>query len=832
MRRRLQDEGLAVLEARTEELFVRDTELERPALLGRVAAVCKAASARLAINVIIAVIILTLIASIAFFALGSHREERRQLGEGLQLHLSLVHERLQQAIMGAGNGTWRVPTAEDLQAVTLRPPLPEGRAFALIGPDLRPLAIAANLPKDIPEAAVRRMALAVAADLQKKQRQMSAADAGGMQEDRALSGAGGQARAGMALNAVITDLRHMPLNDDLEAIAQGITLLPWGGHVVGVHVTNAASPLAALGHPVAMVLFLGALALGTVGLMMNAFAREVQAGETRLSRVSSRLNAALMHGRCGLWDWDLARGRIFWSRSMYEMLGLEKTGEYLSYGEIGARQHPGERPLADLAEDLLRSGAESFDHEFRLRNAEGQWIWLRARGAVVTDPVSDEPHLVGIAIDITDQRKAAHAQKEAEMRLREAIEAISESFVLWDAESRLVMCNSKYMQFHSLPPSVCKPGTPYEEVMKAAKKPKVKKRQSLHCDENGEEMIIEVQLDDGRWLQINERRIRDRGFVSVGTDITELKRQQERLERSEAELKATVEALENYREILEQQRVRLLDMVDRYTKEKEKAQEASKAKSEFLASMSHELRTPLNPIIGIAQAMQQELFGPLPEKYREYAADIERSALHMKALIEDILDMSRIEAKQMKLDFVSADLAETLEECVKIMLPEAAEKKLALVHDFPAPLMAVIDPMKMKQVVLNLLSNAIKFTEKGEVRLEAGRHGDRLFIRVTDTGIGIPQEKIAKLGQPFVQVADQYSRAKGGSGLGLAISRSLVEMHGGRLIIESEVGKGTTVTVELPCADRQVDSEGAALPSPDQTVEDGRPNRSGNERKA
>ncbi len=789
-------------EARSEELFVRDIELERPALLGRLAAVCKAAPARLVINVIVAVIILTLLASLAFFVLGNHRAEHRQLGEDLQLHLSLVHERLRQAIMGAGNGTWRVPTAEDLQAAATRPVLPEGRAFVLVGPDLRPLGMAGHLPADVPAAAIRRVALAVAADLQNQQRQKLPASTGT------------RLQAATALDAALTDIRRMPLPSGHEAMAQGVTLLPWGGHVVGVHVTPVASPLAGLGHPVAVVLFLGALALGTVGLVMNAFAREMQAGEMRLSRVSSRLNAALMHGRCGLWDWDLARGRIFWSRSMYEMLGLEKIGEYLSYGEIAERQHPAERPLADLAEDLLRSGAEGFDHEFRLRNAEGQWVWLRARGAVVTDPVSGEPHLVGIAIDITDQRKAAHAQKEAEMRLREAIEAISESFVLWDAESRLVMCNSKYMQFHSLPPSACRPGTPYEEVMKAAKKPRVKKRQSLHCDENGEEMIIEVQLDDGRWLQINERRIRDRGFVSVGTDITELKRQQERLERSEAELKATVEALENYREILEQQRVRLLDMVDRYTKEKEKAQEASRAKSEFLASMSHELRTPLNPIIGLAQAMQQEIFGPLPEKYREYAADIERSALHMKALIEDILDMSRIEAKQMKLEFVSADLAETLAECVKIMQPEAAKKKLALVHDFPAPLMAIVDPMKMKQVVLNLLSNAIKFTEKGEVRLEAGHHKDRLFIRVSDTGIGIPPEKIGKLGQPFVQVADQYSRAKGGSGLGLAISRSLVEMHGGRLTIESEVGKGTTVTVELPCAERHGDSDSPLLPPP------------------
>jgi two-component system cell cycle sensor histidine kinase PleC len=747
-----------VPEARLEELFAREGPLAAVSRWERLARVFDHRHARILINIFTIVILAMLVLMAGLQILASQREGERQAAEALRLHLALVALRLQEEIGGGAGRTWRRPTGEDLKAAAAGSLAP-GRAFVLIDPARRPLHVLAGPGHGIAESALARAALAVAAD--------------------------GRTR--------------VSLNDGTVLLGRAATISPWGGQLVALQ-RPAGGRAEGLAGMVAALLLVG-LGLGTVTLAMNWYARQAQLAANRLKTATARLDAALEHGRCGLWDWDLARGRIFWSRSMYDLLGLERRGEYLSYGEIAERQHPEEAPMADLAEALLRQGADTFDHEFRLRDARGQWIWLRARGALVRDPVSGEPHLVGIAIDITDQRRAARAQKEAEMRLREAIEAISESFVLWDAESRLVMCNSKYMQFHSLPPSVCKPGTPYEEVMKAAKKPKVKKRQSLHCDENGEEMIIEVQLDDGRWLQINERRIRDRGFVSVGTDITELKRQQERLERSEAELKATVEALENYREILEQQRLRLLELVDRYTQEKERAQEASREKSEFLASMSHELRTPLNPIIGLAQAMQQEIFGPLPEKYREYAADIERSAKHMMHLIEDILDMSRIEAKKVKLELARTDLAEVLDESIKLMRPEAEKKNLRLLHAYPAPLMVVADPVKMKQVVLNLLSNAIKFTKEGEVRLEAERREGRLFIRVSDTGIGIPPDKIEKLGRPFVQVADQYSRAQGGSGLGLAISRSLVEMHGGRLTIRSEEGKGTVVTVELPCED-------------------------------
>ena len=763
-----------------ETLFVRDHAGQGSQAVRRLLAVLDQRHVRLALNAVTLLFVTLLFTGLAVHLYTLRNATISAATERTNHHLQIAALKLKDIISGKSD-TWRVPTDIDLQAALSKEALAQGRIFALIDAHAR---ILASVP-----AGQRKLAQALLA-----------------QDAQATGGTAGFAAASFTKKSGMHDAmtpraKTVTLPEGRALIVAAAEVPPWQGRLVVIQPVDAAladwrRTAWALGVPFG----LAGVALITLMLAMNWYADRARAGEAALASATARLDAALDHGRCGLWDWDLARGRIFWSRSMYAMLGLPQSGEYLSYGEIASRQHPEEAPIAELAENLLRSGSTSFDHEFRLQDAKGHWIWLRARGALVHDPADGTPRLVGIAIDITDQKRAARASKEAEHRLREAIEAISESFVLWDADSRLVMCNSKYQQFHSLPASVCVPGTPYEEVMKAAKKPRVKKRQSIHVDENGEEVVAEVQLDDGRWLQINERRIRDRGFVSVGTDITELKRQQERLERSEAELRATVEALERSRLELEQKRHRLIELVHKYISEKERAEAASRAKSEFLASMSHELRTPLNPIIGFAEMMLMETFGPLQEKYREYVADIHKSARHMFELIEDILQMSRIEAGKVKLEVRQADVADILRECAQLMQNEASGKGLALEVEAPASLPAVVDPLKIKQVVLNLLSNAIKFTDAGEVRLKAWKEDRTICFEVSDTGSGIPAEYLDKLGQPFVQAANQYSRAKGGSGLGLAISRSLVELHGGTLEIESVEGEGTTVTVRLPSA--------------------------------
>jgi two-component system cell cycle sensor histidine kinase PleC len=165
---------------------------------------------------------------------------------------------------------------------------------------------------------------------------------------------------------------------------------------------------------------------------------------------------------------------------------------------------------------------------FRMRHSDGRWIWLRARAELV-DRESGEPHLIGIAVDVTEQMRLVERSKTADIRLRDAIETISEAFVLWDADNRLVMCNSKYQQLHAMPDTVLQAGTPYAVVIAAGRKPLV--RSQVVAEGRPEEgaRSFELQLEDGRWLQINERRTKDGGFVSVGTDITQLKRHEGKL---------------------------------------------------------------------------------------------------------------------------------------------------------------------------------------------------------------------------------------------------------------------------------------------------------------
>jgi two-component system, cell cycle sensor histidine kinase PleC len=522
--------------------------------------------------------------------------------------------------------------------------------------------------------------------------------------------------------------------------------------------------------------------------------------DTNLAQATTRLDKALDRGQCGMWDWDVSRGVIFWSRSMFDMLGLPVKGDLLSFGEVSSRLHPDDALLEDIVEKLLRGEVSVFDREFRMRHENGDWVWLKARAALAQGEDADSQHLIGIVFDITQQKTADRLNKEAEMRLKDAIENISEAFVLWDTENRLVLCNSKYQQFHSLPASACQPGAPYEDVVRAAKEPAVRQRVNVASLDLPDGKSFEVQLGDRRWLQINERRTKDGGFVSVGTDITALKRQEERLLLSERELMMTVRDLQKERLLADQQAQRLADLADKYAREKTRAEAANRSKSEFLANMSHELRTPLNAVIGFSEVMQGQMFGPLgTPKYIEYASDIHRSGQFLLDVINDILDMSKIEAGRMQLETESFAVATVAEEILRIVAPRAFEGNVTITRSIGADLTVTADRRAIKQVLINLLSNAVKFTpDGGTVTLSASAGPDTLFIRIKDTGIGIPARDIEKLGRPFEQVENQFTKTKGGSGLGLAISKSLVELHGGALTISSTVGVGTEVTVALP----------------------------------
>lgn len=249
---------------------------------------------------------------------------------------------------------------------------------------------------------------------------------------------------------------------------------------------------------------------------------------------------------------------------------------------------------------------------------------------------------------------------------------------------------------------------------------------------------------------------------------------------------------------------------------KDQAEQANRTKSQFLANMSHELRTPMNAILGFSESISQEVLGPVsPPKYKEYATDIHRSAEHLLSLLNDILDLSRIEAGKLEVgDQEEIDVAELLDDCVQHFREAAYVGDVGIGKNFPEDLPALRgDRRACKQVMFNLLSNAVKFTQEGghvDVRATLNQDGS-LDLIVADTGIGIPEDQIEKAMKPFERVENDIVRNAEGTGLGLPIVKSLVGLQGGSLSLESELGEGTTVTVSFP-AERLV-AKGAARSS-------------------
>ena len=594
---------------------------------------------------------------------------------------------------------------------------------------------------------------------------------------------------------------RIDLADGSEALASVRTLAPPFGQVAVVYPMAAVlAEWEASSFRAAVLVICTVVVL--IALAMAYFWQASRAREANqlCERMQARVDTALGRGRCGLWDWDLARGRIYWSDSMYEILGMTPDRQFLSFGDINALVHPQDGDLAVMAEMLASSQADSIDHVFRMQNVKGEWIWLRARAELVQERDGVPPHLVGIAVDITEQKILAERTATADLRLRDAIETVSEAFVLWDADNRLVMCNSKFQKFHHLAGEAVVAGTPYTQVMAKGTPPVIQTQIPLGERPLAGARTYEARLGDGRWLQINERRTKDGGYVSVGTDISALKRHEEQLMDSERRLMATVADLRKSRQTLELQAQQLADLAEKYLEQKAEAETANQAKSEFLANMSHELRTPLNHIIGFADMMQQETFGPLGSpKYCDYSRDIKQSGEYLLGVISDVLDMSRLESGRVRLEKSDFEIDGAVSAAVTAIEAIATEKEISVVAETLPDKRIHADRAAIEKILTILLRNAVKYTPNhGRVSVRARMVQGALNIYVEDTGIGISPAPLARLGRPFEQLERTLDNGMKGSGLGLAIARSLVDLHGGSIRIRSSVGNGTIVLVHLP----------------------------------
>ena len=377
--------------------------------------------------------------------------------------------------------------------------------------------------------------------------------------------------------------------------------------------------------------------------------------------------------------------------------------------------------------------------------------------------------------------------------LQEALNSIPEAFALWDADDNMILFNQNYADVH---------GLDTEQLTQLGNRSNLRHLLSnivvqQQASADGQAGDFEAELKDGRWLRISERRTSEGGWVLTAFDITAVKAQKAIDRKNEDALRRAVEGLEK-------SQAQLADLAHKYATEKVRAEGSNRAKSEFLANMSHELRTPLNAIIGFSEIMAGQMYGPLGDKrYQDYAHDILGSGQHLLALINDILDMSKIEAGKLNLRFEPIHLEDVIEDATRLVRENAQAAGLGLNLDLQALPETEADYRAIKQVLLNLLSNAIKFTPRNglvtvRARRETGPNGARVKIAVIDTGIGIFEEDLQRLAQPFEQIERQLAKTQQGSGLGLALTKSLIELHKGRLTIESSPGEGTQVTITLP----------------------------------
>jgi two-component system cell cycle sensor histidine kinase PleC len=603
----------------------------------------------------------------------------------------------------------------------------------------------------------------------------------------------------LTMNALRTDVAEMELPGGGRVLATQRIVKSLPGQVVVIQETNEALWRSDAALSVTLFATTGFVVL-ILGFAFHWQSTRAREGDLINDAVRGRIDTALNRGRCGLWDWDLSRGRIFWSQSMFTMLGLDSRSDLLTFGEVNALVKSDDINLFEIADQLVSSKLDHIDQSFRMQHAHGHWIWLRVRCELSQAAGDTGVHLIGIAVDITEQKSLAERTVEADLRLRDAIETIPEAFVLWDADDRLVLCNSHFQRLHRLPDTAVTPGTSYETVIEVGSMPEVRTR----LPETGTQVpgarTFEAQLDDGSWLHISERRTKDGGYVSVGTDITRIKAHEQKLVDNDLRLRATVIDLKMSQTTLEQQALELADLAQKYSDEKTRAEEANQTKSKFLANMSHELRTPLNAIIGFSEIMGSGMFGTLgSEKYQEYCHDILTSGHYLLEVINDILDMSKIEAGRMKLDLESIDLGKTLAESLRVVSGRADDKSLKLEADIQDDIPVLADRRAVKQILVNLLSNAVKFTpDGGKIVVRSRVLKNSIVLMIADTGIGIAPQSLQRLGKPFEQVESQLTKTYHGSGLGLAIAKSLTNLHGGSMRLRSKLGTGTVVCVSLP----------------------------------
>jgi len=609
-----------------------------------------------------------------------------------------------------------------------------------------------------------------------------------MSGDTLLKGSSGRTgNLGLAVRPVRADGKADALNLDGRSIRR--TAVAAGETGLTAVATSGASPgVNGLLKDVWIFVIPAAIGLAVILLMLMIERR--QGGIAKASTASeSRFRGAVEAARCGVWEWDTRTDRVTISEFMAGLLGLDQGGVIPVETFMGRIHHSYHEAVLHALRQSQAFGV--FEVSFPVPDEKGRARWIDARGEARSIDGDDHAHVIlGVALDTTEARRAKSQAQAAERRLRDGIESVSDAFVLFDRQGRLILSNQAFVDAFDFGEGVLRRGAFKQDLNQIA----ALAIRSDHPAPGGRAGAREIELNDGRWLQMVERFTSDGGSVVTAADITAIKHKEAERQRAAERLHVTITELEDREE-------KLSLLARKYEVAMTRAEAANQAKSEFLANMSHELRTPLNAINGFSEIMANELFGPLGDaKYKGYAADILKSGQHLLSLINDVLDMAKIEAGKVTLHYETVSLKEIASDAARLMRGKVEESGLSLIVDAPELPDIEADHRSLKQVMLNLISNAVKFTpEGGNIVVALSQlDDDRVRVAVTDTGIGIAPEDLERLARPFEQVEGQHSKTTQGTGLGLSLTKSLIELHGGGMLMESEPGTGTTVSFIIP----------------------------------
>lgn len=607
-----------------------------------------------------------------------------------------------------------------------------------------------------------------------------------------------------------------------------------------------------------------------------------------------------------VWELD-AEGRLTFLSARFQELYGYSVNELIGLPLSAVLKLIGASPASPADRVDPRSTEPLRDVTFSFTDPSGLRRHARLDARPRRDASGNYIGYLGTGRDETELVKAAAAVADIQNRIAAALDAMQEGFSYFDQDDRLLLTNLRNPEMNPSIGDLLTPGTDFASIVRASverglyvlgdRTPEafIAERLARHRDPQGG---FELQLTDGRWLLVNERRTADGGTVLLETDVTAIKRAEQQFRDSEGRFRSFItnihgmlffrhaageptvhifgshaatlvgtvleggqanlaawraaihpadlprhdEGLRRRNELgepfltefrfvhpvtgelkwmLERSwRVEdaetglhyydgyILDITERKATEerllsaRESAELANRTKTEFLANMSHELRTPLNAIIGFSDIMQNEMFGSLGSaQYRDYVKDIHDSGQHLLAVIQDILDVAKAEAGKLDLDESDVDVLAVITATLRMVQERAQRGGVLLAQQLPIEFPAVRgDARKIKQILLNLLSNAVKFTPSGgtvSITAQLDVAGS-LMLSVVDTGIGIAANDIPRALEPFVQLEAGFGRKYEGSGLGLPLCKALTELHGGSLDIQSDVGRGTTVSVRLP----------------------------------